>query len=58
MKMKMIKTKCIICGIEDKAGIRFDNIQGEPFFCERCLLIRLISNKPDLAHENIWKEEI
>ena len=39
-------TKCIICGIEGKHGLRLMGLQNDPFFCERCLFLIFMKDKP------------
>jgi len=47
----MMKTKCIVCGVNGKTGLRFNGLQGEPFFCERCLFLILMGYKLDALTE-------
>lgn len=44
--MVMMPTECIICGVKNKVGLKLNNLQGEPFFCERCLLLSFMRGMP------------
>lgn len=39
-------TECILCGASGKPGLMLGGLQGEPFFCERCLFLLLMQHKP------------